>query len=238
MTTQSSGRSQHRRWFWLSVFVAAALAVTPDAYGVILYSTPDRNTTAPTAADGLDGWNLEATWAAISPLRSTRPTSSRPSTSVTRPPRLRTRGRRTMSSSRPAQPIRIATSAFTRSAAARSRLGRRSIIPASTVPKSARPSRSSAAARNAAAPLPSAARPTAGIGVRATASRAGGRMSSRPMRPTAVRPTRCSTSRSTATASPTKRPSRWAIRPAACSSIATAFGNLPASTTRWTALFD
>ena len=45
-----------------SLFAVGVFATAMEARGVILYSTADRNTTAPSAADGLDAWNLEATW--------------------------------------------------------------------------------------------------------------------------------------------------------------------------------
>ncbi len=46
----------------VSVFVAGVLAATVEARGVILYSTPTRNTSDPSSSDGADAWNLEATW--------------------------------------------------------------------------------------------------------------------------------------------------------------------------------
>jgi hypothetical protein len=55
--------SRLRRGVMLSVVtLAGVLAMAPDARGVILYSTPVRNTTPPSVADGLDAWNLEAQW--------------------------------------------------------------------------------------------------------------------------------------------------------------------------------
>jgi hypothetical protein len=49
----------------LAVLVAALLASTPSAWGVIVYSSgtsATRNTTPPSAAQGLDGWNYEFNW--------------------------------------------------------------------------------------------------------------------------------------------------------------------------------
>jgi hypothetical protein len=43
-------------------FLAGILSTAIDAQGVILYSTPDRNTTPPSVAEGLDAWNLQALW--------------------------------------------------------------------------------------------------------------------------------------------------------------------------------
>ena len=61
--SRTSRLGRWRRFGVFSVaFLAGALAVAFDAQGVILYSTPDRNITPPSVSDGLDAWDLEATW--------------------------------------------------------------------------------------------------------------------------------------------------------------------------------
>ncbi len=65
----ASQRSRLWRGVVVSVVgLAGVLAVALDAQGVILYTNPDdnsdpgRNTSPPSAADGLAGWNIEAQW--------------------------------------------------------------------------------------------------------------------------------------------------------------------------------
>ena len=47
-----------------AVFSTVVSAIALDARGVIIYdlSTPDRNTSAPSSSEGLDAWDLQATW--------------------------------------------------------------------------------------------------------------------------------------------------------------------------------
>ena len=68
----ASQRSRLWRGVVVSVIgLAGVLAVGLDAQGVILYTNPDdnsdpsRNTSPPSAADGLAGWNIEAQWSSF-----------------------------------------------------------------------------------------------------------------------------------------------------------------------------
>ncbi|MEN6452496.1 MAG: hypothetical protein ABFC96_18560 [Thermoguttaceae bacterium] len=62
MSLLRPSRRIRRSLILTAVCVAASLAIVVDARGVVLYSSPDRNLSAPSASEGLAAWNLEATW--------------------------------------------------------------------------------------------------------------------------------------------------------------------------------
>jgi hypothetical protein len=55
-------RRLRRRDAFSAIVLAGVAAIASDARAVILYSDPGRNTTPPSAAQGLDGWNYEFQW--------------------------------------------------------------------------------------------------------------------------------------------------------------------------------
>lgn len=68
----SSRASFWRRWIAGAAFLASLLLAS-NARAVILYSTATRNTSAPSEAQGLDAWNLQAVWGGFlaTPIDST-----------------------------------------------------------------------------------------------------------------------------------------------------------------------
>jgi len=62
MPSASSSDQWRRGLLLCAAGLAGVMAVAAHAHAVVLYATADRNTTAPSVADGLDAWNLQAQW--------------------------------------------------------------------------------------------------------------------------------------------------------------------------------